>query len=218
MEISRQGYWSGFPFPSSGDLPDPEIKLGSPTLQAHTLPSELPLSQVRKSKTHLFTKEVGLKLQFSQMKQIRLTWLEGQTLYLQKKEFLITLDKPISKLFYPLYNLHFKNTAEIRIQGRPERISASQRYRQVLPRMTLFLLCLVFTSFITWTGKVLGVVKGLLEPPFWSCKDYICKPRIVLFSPPCPKELGAPHNWMASFVRSPISGPQVAYLLEKRRT
>ena len=26
MEFSRQEYWSGLPFPSSGDLPDPEIK------------------------------------------------------------------------------------------------------------------------------------------------------------------------------------------------
>ena len=102
MEFSRQGYWSGLPFPSLGDLPDPEIKPVSPTLQADTLPSEPPLSQVRKSKTHVFTNEVGLKLQFSQMKQVRLTWLEGQTLYLQKKQFLITMDKPISKLFDPL--------------------------------------------------------------------------------------------------------------------
>ena len=34
MEFSRQEYWSGLPFPSPGDLPDPEIELGSPTLQA----------------------------------------------------------------------------------------------------------------------------------------------------------------------------------------
>ena len=74
----------------------------SPTLQADSLPSEPPLSRVRKSKTRVFTKEVGLQLQFSQMKQVRLAWLEGQTLYLQKKQFLITMDKPISKLFYPL--------------------------------------------------------------------------------------------------------------------
>ena len=26
MEISRQNYWSGLPFTSPGDLPDPEIK------------------------------------------------------------------------------------------------------------------------------------------------------------------------------------------------
>ena len=33
MEFSRQEYWSGFPFPSSRDLPDPGIKPGSPALQ-----------------------------------------------------------------------------------------------------------------------------------------------------------------------------------------
>ena len=34
MESSRQEYWSGLPFPSPGDLPDPRIKLESPTLLA----------------------------------------------------------------------------------------------------------------------------------------------------------------------------------------
>ena len=33
MGFSRQEYWSGLPFPSPGDLPDPEIKPVSPTLQ-----------------------------------------------------------------------------------------------------------------------------------------------------------------------------------------
>ena len=40
MEFSRQEYWSGLPFPSPGDLPDPGIELGAPTLQADALPSE----------------------------------------------------------------------------------------------------------------------------------------------------------------------------------
>ena len=42
MEFSRQEYWSGLPFPSPGDLPDPGIEPGSPTLQADALPSEPP--------------------------------------------------------------------------------------------------------------------------------------------------------------------------------
>ena len=29
MQFSRQEYWSGLPFPSPGDLPDPGIKLAS---------------------------------------------------------------------------------------------------------------------------------------------------------------------------------------------
>ena len=40
--FSRQEYWSGLPFPSQGDLPDPGIKCGSPALQADILPSESP--------------------------------------------------------------------------------------------------------------------------------------------------------------------------------
>ena len=32
MEFPRQEYWSGLPFPSPGDLPNPGIKLGSPAL------------------------------------------------------------------------------------------------------------------------------------------------------------------------------------------
>ena len=40
MEFFRKEYWSGLPFPSSGDLPDPGIEPGSPALQADALPSE----------------------------------------------------------------------------------------------------------------------------------------------------------------------------------
>ena len=34
MGISRQQYWSGLPFPSPGDLPNPGIDPGSPALWA----------------------------------------------------------------------------------------------------------------------------------------------------------------------------------------
>ena len=42
MGFSRQEYWSGLPFPSPGDLPNPGIEAGSPSLQADTLLSEPP--------------------------------------------------------------------------------------------------------------------------------------------------------------------------------
>ena len=45
LEFSRQEYWSGLPFPSPGDLCNPGIKPGSPTMQADALPSEPPGSQ-----------------------------------------------------------------------------------------------------------------------------------------------------------------------------
>ena len=42
MEFSRVEYWSGLPFSSPGDLPDPGIKPQCPALQADSLPSEPP--------------------------------------------------------------------------------------------------------------------------------------------------------------------------------
>ena len=41
MGFSRQEYWSGLPFPSPGDFPDPGIEPRSPALQADSLPTEL---------------------------------------------------------------------------------------------------------------------------------------------------------------------------------
>ena len=50
MEFFRHEYWSGLPFPSPGDLPNPGIlprilnagfESGSPALQADCLPTEL---------------------------------------------------------------------------------------------------------------------------------------------------------------------------------
>ena len=40
VEFSKQEYWSGLPLHSPGDLPDPGIELGSPALQAGSLPGK----------------------------------------------------------------------------------------------------------------------------------------------------------------------------------
>ena len=48
MGFSRQEYWSGLPFPSPGDLPNPGIEPRSPTLQADALTSEPPGKQRQK--------------------------------------------------------------------------------------------------------------------------------------------------------------------------
>ena len=42
MEFPRQEFWCGQPFPSSGDLPEPEIETRSLALLAVSLPSEPP--------------------------------------------------------------------------------------------------------------------------------------------------------------------------------
>ena len=58
MEFTRQEYWSGLPFPSSGDLLDPGIKPGSLTLQADSLPSGSPVTP--NCETPLQSKETRL--------------------------------------------------------------------------------------------------------------------------------------------------------------
>ena len=52
LGFSRQEYWSGLPFPSPGDLPDPGIEPGSPALGADALTSEPP----GKPMSNLFSK------------------------------------------------------------------------------------------------------------------------------------------------------------------
>ena len=78
MEFSRQEYWSGLPFPSPGDLPNPGIKLRSPALQAdsllaepqgkpkntgvgHLSPADLPYPQIElgETSTHRMDKQQG---------------------------------------------------------------------------------------------------------------------------------------------------------------
>ena len=41
MRFSRQEYWSGVPFPSPGDLPNPGNEPRSPALQVDSFPTEL---------------------------------------------------------------------------------------------------------------------------------------------------------------------------------
>ena len=57
MGFSRQKYWSGLPFPSPGELPNPGIEPGSPVLQANFLPSE-PLGKPKKSRDNQNNKQV----------------------------------------------------------------------------------------------------------------------------------------------------------------
>ena len=53
--FSRQEYWSGLPFPSPGDLPNPGIEPRSPTLEADALNSEppgKPINHMTRSQIH----------------------------------------------------------------------------------------------------------------------------------------------------------------------
>jgi len=42
MGFPRQEYWSGIPFPSPGNLPDPGIKLAAPALAGRFSPTQPP--------------------------------------------------------------------------------------------------------------------------------------------------------------------------------
>ena len=54
MGFSRQEYWSGVPFPSPEDLPNPGIEAGSPILHTDTSPSELPRKSIWKRAAYNF--------------------------------------------------------------------------------------------------------------------------------------------------------------------
>ena len=59
MEFSRPEHWSGKPFPSPEALPNPGIEPRSPTLQAESLPSELPGKPYLKYKMKKNNKMLG---------------------------------------------------------------------------------------------------------------------------------------------------------------
>ena len=60
MGFSRQEYWSGLPFPSPGDLPDPGIESRSPTLQVDALTSAF--TQARRATFGLTTRLRGRRI------------------------------------------------------------------------------------------------------------------------------------------------------------
>ena len=58
MGFSRQECWSGLPFPSPGDLPNPGIEPGSPALKADALLSEPP-GKLRRDANRTFNAKMG---------------------------------------------------------------------------------------------------------------------------------------------------------------
>ena len=67
LEFSRQKYWSGLPFSSPGDLPNPGIKHGSPALQADSLSSEPPGNSLQ---CHPWAFQNEYSVQFSLVTQL----------------------------------------------------------------------------------------------------------------------------------------------------
>jgi len=54
MELSRQGYWSGLPFPFPGDLPDPGIELDLSLLYWQADSLQLSHKSVYKKHSNIF--------------------------------------------------------------------------------------------------------------------------------------------------------------------
>ena len=71
MGFSRQEYWSGLPFPSPGDLPDPGIESGCPALQANALTSEPPSLQISVSQAVFLGRHKLLKLTQEKVEKLK---------------------------------------------------------------------------------------------------------------------------------------------------
>ena len=102
MEFSRQDYWSGLPFPTPRDLPDPEIKPRSSALQAESLLSEPPTESTANT----------------------CTWL---TLFC-----ISICEKILFSFNFHFFLLHLFNLSSSKILPSPQRHSEFSRQRQFL--------------------------------------------------------------------------------------
>jgi len=89
MGFSRQAYWSGLPFPSPGDLPDPGIKPKSPALQKDFLL----LNHQGKPQSFYYLAQVLKRLDVNESKLAYAFFLKPQRSYISperlvKRQFL----------------------------------------------------------------------------------------------------------------------------------
>ena len=63
MEFSKQEYWSGLPFPSPGDLPDPGIEPRSPALAGRFFTTDYKMKIIHNTAEFDFKIFYGLKNQ-----------------------------------------------------------------------------------------------------------------------------------------------------------
>ena len=75
--FSRQEYWSGLPFPSPGDLPDPGTETRSPALQADALSSEPP-GKPSKIKWENILRQMKIKTQIKNSRDTAKAVLRGK--------------------------------------------------------------------------------------------------------------------------------------------
>ena len=93
MELSRQEYWSGQPFPSADYLPNPGIESKSPALEADSLLSEPPGKPVIK-KVKMF---IDGELQIQRRSSRQVQWAGGG-----KSQTHTAIDPPPHPITLPL--------------------------------------------------------------------------------------------------------------------
>ena len=93
----RQEYWSGLPFPSPGDLPDPGIKPASPALAGRFFTSE-PLGKPQLNLAVLIIFSLFKKKQAKQSKTIPQVKTKSQYPYPHH----VLFASPSIHLYYPL--------------------------------------------------------------------------------------------------------------------
>ena len=95
MGFSRQEHWSGLPFPSPGDLPDPGIEPKSPALQADSLPSEPPGKPFRDYTplyfpSHLSESDLAPRAMYSlENRQLNIPWISAPSKWRGKLKTLL---------------------------------------------------------------------------------------------------------------------------------
>ena len=100
MGFSRQEYWSGLPFPSPGDLPNPRIEPRSPALQADALTVELPGKPKNTGVSSLSLRQKIFPSQELNRGLLHCTWILYQLSYQgSPKIFTICYSKSLRVLF-----------------------------------------------------------------------------------------------------------------------
>ena len=109
LGFSRQEHWSGLPFPSPGDLPDPGTELKSPALTGRFFTTELP----REPKTVLLRYN-SYTIQFTNLECITQQFLVYYIINLKKLQIYVVNTYAVLLSIYVLYikQIHKTNLSQ----------------------------------------------------------------------------------------------------------